>query len=261
MSNRKVSKGKFSKFVSSKGFYIAIAVCLVGAGTATWLAVDRTITGIEDNNNQMIESEQKWNEFPKLEEAEKRQTGEAKPSAEPRLQPESSQSSSSSSSGPSGPVSKPAANSDSSEAPASSPKLAYALPIKSEIITPYSNGELVKNITLNDWRTHDGVDIASDKGTDVLATADGVVADIKNDPLWGTVVTIDHADGNQSVYCGLEQSVPVQTGDSVMVRQVIGKLDGVPCEISLPTHLHFAMKRDGKWIDPLSVLQKEITED
>lgn len=255
MSNLNFSKGKFSRFLSSKGFYVAIAVCLVGAGAATWLAVDRTITGIENNNTQLIESENQWNEYPEAEDVENKQEGILQPPARESSQPSSSSPSVSSSSKPSVPASEPVEPAEPSELPTSSPTLAYALPIVSEVITPYSNGELVKNVTLNDWRTHDGIDLAADQGVDVVAVADGTVSDIKNDPLWGTMLTIDHVDGNQSVYCGLDKVVPVQVGDKVTVKQVVGKVDGVPCEISQPNHLHFGIKRDGKWIDPLQVIQ------
>ena len=56
--------------------------------------------------------------------------------------------------------------------------MAYSLPVMSEVFNPYSGGELVKNVTLNDWRTHDGIDIKAAKGTDVMACADGTVAKI-----------------------------------------------------------------------------------
>lgn len=255
MSNLNFSKGKFSRFLSSKGFYVAIAVCLVGAGAATWLAVDRTITGIENNNHQLIESENQWNEYPRAEDAETKQEGVLQPPARESSQPESSSSSASSSSRPSVPVSEPVEPAEPSVQLESLPTLAYALPISNEIITPFSNGELVKNVTLNDWRTHDGIDIQADQGAEVLAVADGTVSDIRSDPLWGTVLTIDHIDGNQSVYCGLDKVVPVKVGDAVMVKQVVGKVDGVPCEINQSNHLHLAIKNDGKWVDPLKVIQ------
>lgn len=257
MSNLNFSKGKFGKFLSSKGFYVAVALCLVGAGTATWLAVDRTITGIEDNNNQMIESENKWQDYPQLEQqqaegVEKKQGGvDLPPAAEPSQQPSGSSTSSSSSE----PSAEPTRDSEPSPLSEPSRSLDYVLPIKNDIINPYSAGELVKNATLGDWRTHDGIDIKADKGTEVLASTDGVVSSVKNDALWGTVITIDHADGTQTIYCGLDKVMPVQEGSAVLAKQVIGTLDGVPGEISDPSHLHFAVKRDGKYIDPLSLME------
>ena len=40
-------KNGFQKFISGKGFYLALAVCLAGAGAAAWVAVDKTIESIE----------------------------------------------------------------------------------------------------------------------------------------------------------------------------------------------------------------------
>lgn len=269
MSNLKFSKSKFSKFLSSKSFYVAAAVCLVGAGAATWVAVDRTVHGIEDSNQQLIESETQWNDSPQaaqLEEVDQKQSGikqesPASSASSSSAPPSSKPSSSSASSTASASSAVPAANTESSAAQAKSSTLAYALPVKSEIINAFSNGELMKNTTLNDWRTHDGIDLAAEKGADVLAAADGTVSSIRSDPLWGTVMTIDHADGNQTIYSGLDQATPVKEGDAVMARQVIGTVEGVPCEISDASHLHFAIKTDGQWVDPLSVLQQEITDD
>lgn len=253
MKKMNFSKKKFGN--SSKGFYVAAAICLVGAGAATWLAVDRTITGIERNNSQIIEDENRFSDFPSAEETE--QNVEQKTSGIPIEKPESSAqpSSSSTSSSSSAPASKPAIKSEQSAVSEKLPTLAYSPPINGNIINQYSNGELIKNITLGDWRTHDAVDFAANKGEDVFAVADGVVAEVRNDALWGTIITIDHPDGRQSIYSGLSSSVPVAAGDSVTAKQAIGKVDGVPCEISDESHLHFAMRQDGKWIDPLPVIQ------
>lgn len=258
MSKLNFSKSKFSKFLSSKGFYAAVALCLVGAGAATWLAVDRTITGIERNNSQIIQDQNRFSDFPIAEEAEKKEEGIVISKPEPIRQEASSESSSSSpaSSSESEPPSEPVLKSEQSPVSEKSLTLAYALPISGNIINPFSNGELVKNLTLGDWRTHDGIDIAADRGVDILAVADGVVKDIRNDPLWGTVMTIDHPDGNQSIYSGLSSSLPVKVGDTVIGKQAIGKVDGVPCEISDENHIHFAMKNNGAWIDPFTVIPK-----
>ena len=130
----------------------------------------------------------------------------------------------------------------------------YTWPVNGDVVNPYSNGELVKNVTLNDWRTHDGVDIFAEKGSEILASAAGSVKEIRYDPLWGTVLVLRHIDGNESYYFGLSEAIPVSTGEDVLARQSIGRLEGIPCELSDGTHLHFAMKQDGSWIDPLSLM-------
>lgn len=256
MSKLRFSKGRFSRFMSSKGFYVALVVCLAGASVATWLAVDRTITGIERNNSEILERTQP-SVPPLLEEAETKQSDIPQESAPPRAESSVSQPSSPTSSSSSEEQSERTETSAPSTQPETLPKLTYALPVRGDIIQQYSGGELIKNTTLGDWRTHDGMDIYAEKGADICAAADGTVRQIKSDPLWGTVVVIDHADGVESHYAGLHKTLAVAEGDSVTVRQAIGKLDGVPCEISDKSHLHFAMRRDGAWIDPMAIFAPE----
>jgi murein DD-endopeptidase MepM/ murein hydrolase activator NlpD len=258
MSKLNFSKGKFNRFLSSKGFYAAVALCLVGAGAATWLAVERTLTDIGPTAASAPES-QVFSVFPLAAEAEKKEddiavTAPAEPEepSEPASPPSSSVSASQQEAQES--QSEPATASEPSQVLGNLPALAYTLPISGNIINPYSNGELVKNLTLGDWRTHDGIDIAVERGVDVLAAADGVVKEVKNDQLWGTVITIDHPDGCQSIYSGLNSVVPIKEGERVIGKQAIGKVDAVPCEISDESHMHFAMKRDGAWIDPMTII-------
>ena len=131
-----------------------------------------------------------------------------------------------------------------------------ALPIEGETIWDYSNGELVKSETLNLWQTHDGVDIAAEQGAEVKAAGEGTVLNVWEDPLWGICVSIDHGDGYVSSYCGLDISVPVTIGQQVACGDVIGKVGNTAeCECLLPSHLHFEVKKDGAYTDPMLFAQ------
>ncbi|MCI8623926.1 MAG: M23 family metallopeptidase [Provencibacterium sp.] len=278
MSN--LNQSKFGKFLSSKGFYIALAVCIVGAGAAAWVAVDATMNSFTAQDEKKAESlapissfsEAKsssaadWG-FSQLQEAENKVEGveiEKDKKTETASRSSSSSSAASSSAPPSPAASsepaedvwKPSVKpSSSEEPPAAAQPLAFSLPIISEVFNPYSSGELVKNQTLNDWRTHDGIDIKAEKGTEVMACADGVVSRIYDDALWGCCMEIEHSGALVSVYCGLDKSaLTLAEGDAVKVKDVIGKVDKIPCEISLQNHLHFGIKQDGKWADPVSTM-------
>lgn len=274
MSN--LNQSKFSKFLSSKGFYIALAVCIVGTGAAAWVAIDSTMSSITAQDEKKLKnsppvssvapkaSEPDWGfgemiSGPEVTtkdvEKKKEDVPVEKQTATPS--PDSSSSSSeerkaSSSSDPSEAVLKPSEKQPVSPVPQ---PLAFTLPIMSEVFSPFSGGELVKNKTLNDWRTHDGIDIKSEKGTPVMACADGIVSNIYDDALWGTCMEIEHGGGLTSVYCGLDKaSVTLKMGDEVKVKSNIGTLDKIPCEISLDNHLHFGMKQAGKWVNPVQVM-------
>lgn len=254
MSDR--SENKFTGFLSGKGFYVVLAFCLAGAGTAAYLAME-TSTGdatvqppIQSSTiTREYSAADEWN-FPQLEEAAGKQDG---------VKVESSQSSSSSSkaqSSSSQPVER-STGSEQSGVPASSAKLSLTMPIEGEIFTPYSNGALVKSETLGDWRTHNGVDIAAEQGAAVKAAAKGKVTALRSDALWGYVVEITHSNGVVSTYCGLAKQPSVKEGDSVKLGQVIGLIGYIPAESLMPSHLHFECRQNGKLIDPMSLMSKK----
>ena len=49
------NKNTIIQFVRDKGFYIALAVCIVGASAAAWATASRTLDSIEKNNRQIVE--------------------------------------------------------------------------------------------------------------------------------------------------------------------------------------------------------------
>ena len=125
----------------------------------------------------------------------------------------------------------------------------------SNILAPYSGGELVKNETTGSWQTHNGTDIAAEVGAEVFAVSSGDVIEVKNDPLWGVTVVINHHNGYMTKYCGLGDDLSVQEGDPVVSGDLIGVV-GMTADIesALAPHLHIEMKHDGKYIDPMSEL-------
>jgi murein DD-endopeptidase MepM/ murein hydrolase activator NlpD len=108
---------------------------------------------------------------------------------------------------------------------------------------------------MQDWRTHDGVDIATELGAQVKALTNGTVSAIYDDDLYGTTIVIRHRGGLESVYCNLAATPTVSVGDQVVVGQVIGAVgDTALCETGEVCHLHFAMRRDGESVDPTDYL-------
>ena len=245
MAKLNLKKSKFSNFISSKGFYVALAICLLGTGATAWFAVDRTLTGVGDkqggspstNFSSGAEVNQNVSDMP--------------------------QSSASASSAPSASSSSEASKqssekSDSSQTQSTAQSTLYVLPITGgKVVNAYSAGERVKSKTLNEWRTHDGIDFEAQVSTPVKAVADGTVVSTSNDPLWGYTVEIDHGNGITSIYSSLGEKLNVKKGDKVEAAQVIGSVaESASIEISEVSHLHFGMKKDGKWVDPLATMGK-----
>ena len=133
----------------------------------------------------------------------------------------------------------------------------FTLPLGTDISMDYSPDTPVYNATMGDWRTHSGVDFKGAEGSQVLAVAYGKVVKIYDDPLYGTVVEIDH--GNQVIakYCGMNKEVlEVKKGDIVKGGTLIGYLGNIPCEKTDMSHLHFEMLYKGKNVDPLELMGK-----
>ncbi len=134
----------------------------------------------------------------------------------------------------------------------------FSYPLGNKIAKEYSNGEIVKNKTTDDWRTHNGVDINGAKGDQVNAICDGEVIAVRDDPLWGTVVTIDHENGIVATYCGLEKSSVPEPGTKVKINQKIGVLHEIPIESADGVHLHLEIHCDGVTASPTAYLDKRI---
>lgn len=238
-------------FMKAKGFYIALALCIAGAGTAAWLTAQNTINGIREQQEEPPaashrQEETQWDYNKVIEQQTKGETVTPKPS-----QP------SSPSTAPGASSTTPSAAASASQQPdvsESSAPLCFSLPVQGgNILAPFSGGELVKNHTLNVWRTHDGVDLAAEKGAAVTAAEAGTVSAVVTDPMWGGTVTVDHADGMQTIYCGIAPEKALKAGTAVTAGQVLGSVDTVTAEVAMESHLHFAAKKDGKFIDPMTL--------
>ncbi|MDR2655924.1 MAG: M23 family metallopeptidase [Oscillospiraceae bacterium] len=260
MGKLQFSQSKFSKFLNGKGFYVALAVCLAGAGISSWAAVNKTMDSLNNENlaqdgettSLLAQSEGVWQYTTSGQEEEllKPQEADTKTSQVP-LASSASASSQSSSSQQSMGSSNSEGLQETLTKPEQSPDLLYILPVSGEFLNDYSQGELIKSVTMGDWRTHDGIDIAADLGTPVEACADGTVVSAYKDGLWGTVVILAHADGCQSVYAGLDEDITVAKGAVVRVGQTLGYVGRIDAETDLPAHLHFGVRRDGIYTDPL----------
>ncbi len=114
--------------------------------------------------------------------------------------------------------------------------------------------------TLNEWRYHTGIDIATAENAEVYAAADGTVSRIYEDPLLGNCVEIKHSGDAVTIYCNLSSERPegLTEGAAVKSGDLIGKVgDSAISEIAAEPHLHFEIKISGAYVDPL----EHISED
>lgn len=225
---------KNNKKSSFGGFYAAMAVCLLGAVAAAWVTAGTAINSLNEKDdvpkteNRVI-SDESYNKNDSIFASE----DVGKPKEDVKIEKPKEE------------------KTEDSTFKFVNKGTSYILPVEGEIIGSHSGGELVKYEALNEWRTHDGIDIKAEAGTEIKASAEGKIKSVAKDPLWGTVVEIEHEKGVTTIYSGLAEEVSVKIGDEVKAGDIIGALGETNlAEIDKDSHLHFAIKENGKFIDP-----------
>jgi murein DD-endopeptidase MepM/ murein hydrolase activator NlpD len=103
-------------------------------------------------------------------------------------------------------------------------------------------------INKNGYNMHEGIDIVSDRGTPIIATANGIVTETGQNFTFGKYVIIKHEYEFETKYCHLD-SIVVLKNQKVNRGQKIGTL-GNTGDTTGP-HLHYEIKQRGVYIDPL----------
>lgn len=130
-------------------------------------------------------------------------------------------------------------------------EIIFKAPLKGEIIREYAKDSLVYSNTLQEWVTHNGIDIKADKTSVVKAALKGKVSSIKNDPRYGLTVIITHDGGYQTVYSNLLTSEFVVKGEQVEAGQSIGTVgNSASFETADDYHLHFELLKDNEYVNP-----------
>lgn len=105
---------------------------------------------------------------------------------------------------------------------------------------------------------HNGIDIASGRGTPIVAARAGTVIESGWCSGYGYCVRIDHGDGFVTEYGHMAWSPPVRRGQSVAAGARIGYMgstyDRAGGGFSTGVHLHFTVKLNGRAVNPLRFL-------
>jgi murein DD-endopeptidase MepM/ murein hydrolase activator NlpD len=96
-------------------------------------------------------------------------------------------------------------------------------------------------------RMHKGIDVAGKAGSDVVATADGIVVRTETQNGYGKLIEIDHGYGLSTRYAH-NKSATVKVGDIVKQGQVIAKMGSTGR--STGPHVHYEVLRNGKQLNP-----------
>lgn len=104
---------------------------------------------------------------------------------------------------------------------------------------------------------HTGIDLLAGLGTEVIATAKGVVAEVaRSDRGRGNQITISHGNGYKTYYAHLGE-VLVRNGQTVNRGTVIARVGN--SGLSFAPHLHYEVRLNDRPMDPVNYFFSDLT--
>ena len=135
-------------------------------------------------------------------------------------------------------------------------------------IQPVRNSDLKRLASGYGWRIdpvygtrkmHWGLDFTAEVGTEIYATGDGVVEEIKiSNWGYGKEIVINHGFGYQTRYAHVsefkvKEGDHVKRGDLIALMGSTGKSTG--------SHLHYEVMKDGKKVNPINFFHSDLTPE
>lgn len=107
-------------------------------------------------------------------------------------------------------------------------------------------GQRVHPVT-GEVRVHEGIDYVAEAGTEITAAADGTVYETGFSAEHGNYIVLLHPNGDMTYYCHC-RDITVSEGETVKRGDWIATVGNTGR--STGAHLHFALSRDGEFVDP-----------
>lgn len=230
---------RITTFLKGKGFYLALAACVLAAAGSSFWAIRSVMDRMKETEKPRIEQEgpATW-QMPDIQ-VEEKVNDLPKPSAVPS-QPSPL---------PSGSAEQPQPDTELQES-VTLAEPSFVKPVDGQIMQPFSGDELVYNETLGDWRTHNGVDIACEPNAEVKNAVAGTVSRVYEDGMWGQVVEVQ-SDETLWRYVGLlPDSVKVKEGQTVEPGTALACVGEITAEVASEPHLHLEVVKGDKPVDP-----------
>lgn len=123
-------------------------------------------------------------------------------------------------------------------------------PLEGQITSKYG---FRSSPTSGETEFHNGIDIAADENVPIVCIDDGTVEKSEFDDISGNYLTISHNNGFSSVYAHCNKLL-VNQGEMVSKGQTIATVGSTGN--STGPHLHFGLKKDGIYIDPLATFSE-----
>lgn len=137
----------------------------------------------------------------------------------------------------------------------------FTLPVSGTLSVEHDPELQVFSPTMKDYRVHLGVDINTAEGASVVASADGVIEKVWDDPMMGKCVAIAHDGDSATFYKNLSETLAegIEKGKTVKAGQLIGTVgDSALMEVAQEPHLHFEITVGGLQVDPAEYFSDDV---
>ncbi|MBM7543060.1 stage II sporulation protein Q [Amphibacillus cookii] len=161
---------------------------------------------------------------------------------------------------------------DEASDPVTNPVENVSLPVLSEseiqIVTKFYDHEVEEEdqeqalvFYNNKYYQSQGIDITATTSDPlpVVAALSGEVVEVKEDPLLGFVVQIEH-DHDVTTYYSSLTDVEVEIGDKVAQGDVLAHAGTSLFGQDKGTHIHFELRKDGQAVNPETFLEQPVTD-
>ena len=128
----------------------------------------------------------------------------------------------------------------------------FIMPLKSKFRWSSSYGKRIDPIG-GVSSFHTGTDMACPTGTPIYAAMSGTIATAGVSRVYGNYVIIEHGNGYQTLYAHMSKIIATK-GQWVSQGTKIGLVGSTG--YSTGPHLHFTVYKNGKMIDPMTILKK-----
>ncbi len=136
-----------------------------------------------------------------------------------------------------------------------------------EIIKPYTDESVEKTINYYDkdsnendqqsaliyyeniYMQNTGIMYTSSNQFDVVSVLDGTVKNVKEDPIMGKIIEIEHSQNTTTIYQSLSET-NVSAGQKINQGEIIGKAGNNQIVENNKYALHFEVYRNGELINP-----------
>ncbi len=131
----------------------------------------------------------------------------------------------------------------------------FLAPVGGKVVSEFSDKQIFYE-NIEEWRTHNGVDLEAEISDSVTAAMEGKVSKVFMGSL-GYSIQIDHENGLSTVYSNLDENPTVALGDNVKQGDVIGHVgQSALADMTDTPHLHFEIIEKGEYKNPVEYLNQ-----